>query len=79
MRKKIKYTDEPMQIGKRVKDFLPPPSQLVKREATTKVTLELTQSSLAFFERRAKRERVPYQWIIRRLIDAYAKHQEART
>lgn len=77
MSKKIKYTDEPMQMGERVTDFLPPPSQLVKREATTKVTLELTQSSLAFFKRQAKRERVPYQRMIRGLIDAYAKHQEA--
>jgi predicted DNA binding CopG/RHH family protein len=77
MRKKIKYTAEPMQMGERVTDFLPPPSQLVKREATTKVTLELTQSSLAFFKRQAKRERVPYQRMIRGLIDAYAKHQEA--
>lgn len=77
MSKKIKYTDEPMQMGERVTDFLPPPSQLVKREATTKVTLELTQSSLAFFKRQAKRERVPYQRMIRGLIDAYAKHQGA--
>ena len=77
MSKKIKYADEPMQMGERVTDFLPPPSQLVKREATTKVTLELTQSSLAFFKRQAKRERVPYQRMIRGLIDAYAKHQEA--
>jgi predicted DNA binding CopG/RHH family protein len=78
MRKKIKYTDEPMQMGERItEDFLPPPSQLVKRESTTKVTLELTQSSLAFFKRQAKRERVPYQRMIRGLIDAYAKHQEA--
>ena len=78
MSTKIKYTDEPMQMGERVTDFLPPPSQLVKREATTKkVTLELTQSSLAFFKRQAKRERVPYQLMIRGLIDAYAKHQEA--
>lgn len=78
MKKKIKYTDEPMQMGERVKDFLPPPSQLVKREVTTKVTLELTQSSLEFFKQQAKREKVPYQRMIRGLIDAYAKHQDAR-
>ena len=59
MSKKIKYTDEPMEMGERVTDFFPPPSQLVKRESTTKVTLELTQSSLAFFKRQAEQERVP--------------------
>ena len=79
MKKKIKYTDEPMEMGERVKDFLPPPSKLVKREATAKITLELTQSSLEFFKRQAKKEHVPYQRMIRGLIDAYAKHQEART
>jgi predicted DNA binding CopG/RHH family protein len=63
-----------MEMGERVKDFLPPPSQLVKRESTTKVTLELAQSSLAFFKRQAKREWIPYQRMIRGLIDAYAKH-----
>lgn len=79
MKKKIKYTDEPLQMGERVPDFLPPPSKLVKRESTAKVTLELTQSSLAFFKRQAKKEHVPYQRMIRGLIDAYAKYQEART
>ena len=78
MKKKIKYTDEPMEIGERVPDFLPPPSKLVLREKTAKVTLELTQSSLEFFKRQAKKEHVPYQRMIRGLIDAYAKHQEAR-
>lgn len=79
MNKKIKYTDEPLKLGKRVVDFLPPPSKLVKRESTAKVTLELTQSSLDFFKRQAKQEGVPYQRMIRGLIDAYAKHQEARS
>jgi hypothetical protein len=51
MSKKIRYTDERLAMGERVTDFLPPPSALVKREPTTKVTLELTQSSLAFFKK----------------------------
>ena len=72
MKKKIAYSDEPIQAGKRVKEFLPPPGQLVKREPTVKVTLELTESSLAYFKRAAKREKVPYQRMIRGLIDAYA-------
>ena len=78
MSKKIRYTDEPLQMGERVPDFLPPPAQLAKRESTAKVTLELTQSSLNFFKRQAKQERVPYQRMIRGLIDAYAKYQETK-
>jgi hypothetical protein len=35
MSKKPKYTDEPMEIGERVEDFLPPPSQLVTRKTAS--------------------------------------------
>lgn len=72
MSKKPRYTDEPLKMGEWVKDFLPPPSQLVKREKTVRVTLELTEKSLAFFKQQAKRQSVPYQRMIRGLIDAYA-------
>ena len=78
MSKRTKYTNEALQMGERVIDFLPPPSKLVKRESTAKVTLELTERSLRFFKREAKRERVPYQRMIRGLIDAYAAHQQTR-
>lgn len=78
MSKKIKYTDEPMKLGERVADFLPPPAKLVKREKTVKVTLELTEDSVNFFKRQAKRASVPYQRMLRGLIDIYAKqHQDA--
>lgn len=76
MSKKIRYTDARLAMGERVTDFLLPPSALVKREPTTKVTLELTQSSLAFFKKQAKRARVPYQRMLRGLIDAYAKQYD---
>lgn len=77
MKKKITYTDEPLAMGEKVDDFLPPSGQLIKREPTTKVTLELTQSSLAFFKEQAKREHVSYQRMLQNLIDAYAKQQIA--
>ena len=73
MNKKIKYTDEPMKIGKRIRDFLPPPSELVKRPETVKVTLELTSDSLKFFKQQAKLNHVPYQRMLRGLIDAYVQ------
>jgi predicted DNA binding CopG/RHH family protein len=73
MKKRIKYTDEPMEVGEVVKDFLPPPSQLVKRESTVKITLEVTRDSLAFFKKQAKLAHVPYQRMLRSLIDAYAR------
>jgi predicted DNA binding CopG/RHH family protein len=73
MSKQTDYTDEPLQIGERVKDFLPPPSELVKREETVKVTIELTRESVDFFKQLARQEKVPYQRILRGLIDTYAK------
>lgn len=45
MSEQTDYTDEHLQIGERVKDFLPPPSELIKREEVVEVTIELTQES----------------------------------
>ena len=73
MSRKVRYSDEHLAMGERVRNFLPPPSVLVKRELTTKVTLELTQSSVAFFKKQAKCVGVPYQRMLRGLIDGYAK------
>jgi predicted DNA binding CopG/RHH family protein len=78
MNRKIKYTDEVMKMGERVKDFLPPPGSLVKKEPTVKVTLELTADSLKFFKQQAKRNHVPYQRMLRGLIDAYVQRYEPR-
>ncbi len=77
MSRKTKYTDEPIELGERVKDFLPPPSKLVKRSQMVKVTLELTADSLKFFKRQAKLNRVPYQRMLQGLIDAYVERYEA--
>ncbi|MEI6729706.1 MAG: CopG family transcriptional regulator [Pseudomonadota bacterium] len=78
MSKKIKYTDEPIKTGERVVDFLPPPSQLVKRNEMVKVTLELTRESLDFFKSQAQETHIPYQIMLRGLIDNYAKtHQHS--
>jgi predicted DNA binding CopG/RHH family protein len=45
MTKKIKYTDEPMQTGKIVKDVLPRPQDLVFRKER-ELTLRLDESTL---------------------------------
>ena len=77
MRKKTKYTDEDVLFGARVKDIIPPPERLVRKKKTVKVTLELTAESLAFFKTQAKRQSVPYQRMIRSLIDAYTSHHDS--
>ena len=62
------------RLGKlvRIEDNLPKPSELVFREDNVKVTLSLSRQSLEFFKREAKRQRVPYQRMIRALVDKYA-------
>ncbi|MFI5360806.1 MAG: BrnA antitoxin family protein [Elusimicrobiota bacterium] len=77
MRKKIKYTDEPLGKYRVIKDFLPPPEELVLRPTRVKVTMTLSESSLEFFRRHAKKHHVPYQKMIRNLLDAYvARHPD---
>ena len=59
-----------------VKDFLPLPSQLVLRDDNVKVTLSLSRRSINFFKREAKKQHVPYQKMIRALVDRYAERLE---
>ncbi len=72
MSKGIKYTDEPLGRLKVMDDFLPPPSQLVLREDTEKVTIALSKRSVAFFRAEARRHGTQYQRMIRALLDRYA-------
>lgn len=76
MKDKIKYTDEPMGDLKVVKDFLPPPDQLVLREERVKVTISLSKGSVEFFKKEAKKQRISYQKMIRRVIDVYTSQYQ---
>lgn len=72
---KKKY-DPDMPIGNltRVKDFLPPPHQLIFPKDTVKVTISLSKPSLDFFKKQAHKHHTNYQRMIRELIDGYARH-----
>ena len=73
--KKKKTYDNDMPIGKlkRLPDFLPPPEELVFPDDTIKVTLSLTKSSVEFFKREARKNKIKYQKMIRELVDRHAK------
>ena len=75
MKKKIRYTDEPLEMEV-VKDFLPPPEKLVRKEETVKVTIGLSKPSVEFFKKMAKKQRTPYQKMIRRVLDLYAERYQ---
>ena len=76
MKKPVQYTNETIGDIKIVKDFLPPPDKLVFKRKSIKVTMALDVESVNFFKKIAQRNHVPYQTMIRNLINTYvAKYQ----
>ena len=73
MKKKIKYTDEPIEAIRIVEDFLPTPKNLVPKEEVVKVTISLSKSSISFFKEQAKEHHTKYQKMIRSVVDGYAE------
>ena len=73
-----KYTDEPLGRLEVVEDFLPPPEQLVLKEDGVKITISLSRKSVDFFKARAAASKVPYQRMIRTLLDSYAERFSKR-
>ena len=76
MKRKIRYTDEPLGVLKEVEDFLRAPDELVLKSDNLKVTILLSRTSVDFFKRKAKARHTQYQKMIRRLIDLYAAHYQ---
>jgi len=70
--KRKKLSDEHIGRVKVVKDFLPPPEKLLIRHKPVKVTITLSQDSIDFFKEIAHKEHIPYQKLIRALLDRYA-------
>jgi predicted DNA binding CopG/RHH family protein len=79
MKNKTKYRKAPKAVADAilhseiVEDFLPPPDKLVFKEQTVKVTLALSQRSIEFFKAKAREYNVPYQAMIKRIVDLYAQ------
>jgi predicted DNA binding CopG/RHH family protein len=76
MRKKIVYTDEPIE-GEIIPNFLPSPENLVFKEKKTKITLTLSNKSSEFFKDAAKKHGASYQSMIRELLDFYVANQRS--
>ena len=72
------YESAPVDIAEAIEqaevipDFLPSPDQLVLKEETVRVTLNLNRSSVDFFKLKARENGVPYQGMIRKVLDLYA-------
>lgn len=72
----MKSTDEPIEFGERVPDFLPSPRELAEADEVVKITIALSKSSVAFFKQAAEENNSSYQKMIRRLLDEYVHRQE---
>ena len=78
MKSTRKYTNEALGRVEVVEDFLPPPDKLVLREDGVKVTISLSRKSVEFFKAHATASKVPYQRMIRTLLDSYADKYSQR-
>ena len=82
MKKKNGYSDAPTGVAEAIKDakmiddFLPPPDELVLRDDTVKVTISLTKKSVDFFKKSASKQGVPYQTMIRKVLDLYSQRYQ---
>jgi len=71
MKKRIQYSDEPMEL-RIVADFLPPPNQLRPKRSRVKVTVEVAKESLEFYRSQTRGERDEYRAMMGQLLDLYA-------
>jgi len=78
MKRAPKYTDKSLGEIRILRDFLPPPDKLVMKEDGVKVTISLSRRSVEFFKAHAARSQVPYQRMIRSLLDGYASKYATR-
>ena len=78
MKKKIKYTNEPLGNVKVIDDFLPSPSELAFNEEQVKITIGLSKTAVNFFKKEAKKHHTQYQKMIRNLLDLYVARQKKR-
>jgi predicted DNA binding CopG/RHH family protein len=76
MKRRIKYTNESIE-AEVVKDFLPPPEKLIRREENVKVTITLSKESVNFFKKIAHLRHFPYQKMIRKVLDYYVSHYKS--
>ncbi len=80
MNKNSKYTEAPEEIenallsATEIEDFLPPPEQLIAKEETRKITISLSKRSVDFFKSAAHENHIPYQQLIRKVLDNYTEH-----
>lgn len=80
MKKKINYTEDRGEMPDTLfvvsEDVLPSPAEFARALEREKVTINLSVGSLSKFRRMAKKHRMPYQALIREVLDRVATRIE---
>ena len=63
-------------LALRSRIFYLPPGELALRDKTVRVTLNLNEESVNFFKDEAQKEGIPYQRLIRKVVDLYAQYHQ---
>lgn len=71
MNNTIKYTDEDLEFGEIMEDFLPPPEKLVLKSIKVNILLQLTEKNFSFLKEEARKKNLSYQNLIESIIDEY--------
>jgi len=68
----IIYTDETLEFGEEIQDFLPCAEALAKAPKKVTVTLSLDIETLALLKQMAKKRNVSYHELMEKLLQSYA-------
>lgn len=71
MNNKITYTDENLEFGEIVEDFLPHPNELILKQKKVKIFMELTEENILFLQREATKKNISDQGLIELIINEY--------
>jgi len=79
MTKAVNYTDAPTEIARALEsatsmeDFLPSPSELVRKTEKEKITIAIDKRSLDLFKQYATKHDAKYQTMINGVLGSYAE------
>lgn len=74
-RETVVYTDEPLEFGEVVADFLPSPAELTKARSQVFVKIALDVDTLAFFKQMAKKQKISHREVLENLLESYAQRK----
>ena len=61
-----------------IEDFLPSPSEFAAARKKSRITLNLKEPTVQFFKKEAERNNIPYQVLIRDLLEKYVEKYDGK-